>query len=583
MLPYLVIATVLLLIIALFSNWARPSALFLFCIFIFLVFKVLTPEEVLKGLANKQIAIVFLLVMLVCGFRKAFGNNYFNYLFKPSLRPKQFLMRMMLFVSAISPFINNTPIVAFMVPYVKEWLDKKGWPVSKYMIPLCFATVMAGMITVVGTSSSLLLAGLISEAGLPMLNYKDFLFLGLLVTVSGFLYLYTIGYALLPAKRSASVEMEENIKEYVVETIVEAHSNLIGSTITTARLRNLKDIFLFEINRGGLSISPVSPEEKIFEGDKLFFSGYTDAIAQLMKNGNGLSLPDAIALNKYNHNRCIEAIIPVNSSLIGKKVKESDFRKRYNASIIALHRQGKRIIGSVGETELNAGDLLLLLGNEKMPHHHADLFLLMHHEVELLSPKRSILSKIVTLSAVVLLILGIVGVMDLFMSATLGLLLFFSVKTLKLRDIRSAFDFDLAVLLVASLAIGLALTKSGAAKLLVESFLQYGVTDPRTALVLLFAVTVIITAVISNAATVAIVFPIAVSLAHQLHISTAPAFVAIAFASTCVFMTPIGYQCNLMVYGPGNYSFNDFFKAGLPLTLLYSGVCLLFIFWYYNL
>ncbi len=583
MLPYLVIASVLLLIIALFSNWARPSALFLCAIFVFLLFKVLTPEEVLKGLANKQIAIVFLLVMLVCGFRKAFGNNYFYYLFKSSLRPKQFLMRLMLFVSTISPFINNTPIVAFMVPYIKEWLDKKGLPVSKYMIPLCFATVMAGMITVVGTSSSLLLAGLISEAGLPSLNYKDFLFLGLLVTVSGFLYLYTLGYAILPAKKSATVEMKENIKEYVVETIVEPHSHLIGSTINTAHLRNLKDVYLFEINRKGLSISPVSPEEKIYEGDKLFFSGYTGAIAQLMKNGNGLSLPDAIALNKYNHNRCIEAIIPVNSSLIGKKVKETDFRKRYNASIIALHREGKRITGSVGETVLSSGDLLLLLGNEKMPHHHADLFLLMHHDVEVLTAKRSLLSKAVTLSAVVLLILGIVGVMDLFMSAIVGLLLFFSVKTLKLRDIRSAFDFDLAVLLVASLAIGLALTKSGAAQLLVESLLQYGGANPRTAILLLFVTTVLITAVISNAATVAIVFPLAVSLAQQLHISTAPVFVAIAFAATCVFMTPIGYQCNLMVYGPGNYSFKDFFKVGFPLTILYTTVCLFFIFWYYNL
>ncbi len=137
--PYLVIVTVLLLIIALFSNWARPSALFLGAIFIFLLAKVLTPEEVLKGLGNKQIAIIFLLVMLVSGFRKAFGNNFFSYLFKPSLGPRQFLLRIMLFVGTISPFINNTPIVAFMVPYVKEWLDKKGWPVSKYMIPLCFA------------------------------------------------------------------------------------------------------------------------------------------------------------------------------------------------------------------------------------------------------------------------------------------------------------------------------------------------------------------------------------------------------------------------------------------------------------
>ena len=581
--PYIVLTTIALLIVALYSNWARSYVLFLGVVFVFLVSGILTPEEVLKGLANKQIAIIFLLVLLVFGFRKAFGNNFFNYVFKPSLRPKQFLMRMMLSVCSISPFINNTPIVAFMVPYVKDWLDDKQLPVSKYMIPLCFATVLSGMITVIGTSSSLLLIGLISEASLPSLSYKDFLFLGILVTITGIIYLYTVGYWILPNKKSATVEMEENIKEYVVETIVLPQSYLIGETITNAHLRNLKDIYLFGINRKGVSISPVSPDEIICEGDQLFFSGRTNAIAQLMKNGIGLSLPDAVALNKYNHHHCVEAIIPVNSSLAGKKVKETDFRKRFNASIIALHRQGKRVTGSVGETVLNAGDLVLLLGNEKMPDKHADLFLLVRHDVAILSPKRSFVSKLITLCTVVLLILGIVGIMDLFISASLGIILFFSTKTLKLRDIRTAVDFDLVVLLVASLAIGLALTKSGAAQLLAEAVLSYGSADPRMALLLLFVTTVLITAIITNAAVIAIVFPLALSLANNLHISATPMFVAIAFATTCDFMTPIGYQCNLMVYGPGNYSFKDFFKVGFPLTILYSTVCLFFIFWYYNL
>ena len=581
--PYIVLTTIALLIVALYSNWARSYVLFLGVVFVFLVSGILTPEEVLKGLANKQIAIIFLLVLLVFGFRKAFGNNFFNYVFKPSLRPKQFLMRMMLSVCSISPFINNTPIVAFMVPYVKDWLDDKQLPVSKYMIPLCFATVLSGMITVIGTSSSLLLIGLISEASLPSLSYKDFLFLGILVTITGIIYLYTVGYWILPNKKSATVEMEENIKEYVVETIVLPQSYLIGETITNAHLRNLKDIYLFGINRKGVSISPVSPDEIICEGDQLFFSGRTNAIAQLIKNGIGISLPDAVALNKYNHHHCVEAIIPVNSSLAGKKVKETDFRKKFNASIIALHRQGKRVTGSVGETVLNAGDLVLLLGNEKMPDKHADLFLLVRHDVAILSPKRSFVSKLITLCTVVLLILGIVGIMDLFISASLGIILFFSTKTLKLRDIRTAVDFDLVVLLVASLAIGLALTKSGAAQLLAEAVLSYGSADPRMAILLLFVTTVLITAIITNAAVIAIVFPLALSLANNLHISATPMFVAIAFATTCDFMTPIGYQCNLMVYGPGNYSFKDFFKVGFPLTILYSTVCLFFIFWYYNL
>ena len=174
-------------------------------------------------------------------------------------------------------------------------------------------------------------------------------------------------------------------------------------------------------------------------------------------------------------------------------------------------------------------------------------------------------------------------VLDLFMAATVGIFLFVSIKLLRIRDLRSAVDFDLAVLLITSLAIGLALTKSGAAGMVATAMLHYGGANPQMAILLLFITTVLITAVISNTAAVAIVFPLAVSLSQQLHLSPTPAFVAIAFATSCDFMTPIGYQCNLMVYGPGNYSFRDFFRIGFPLTVLYTAISVVFIFWYYKI
>ena len=189
----IVLTTVVLLIIGLYGNKARPSVLFLMAVFIFLIFGILKPEDIFKGLANKQIIVIFLLLILSVGFKKEFGYGFFNYLFKPNLLPKQFLLRLMLFVSSCSAFINNTPIVAFMIPYVKDWVDRKGLPASKFMIPMCFATVLGGMITVVGTSTNLLLNGLIAEAGLTLLSYKDFLFLGLIVVILGLTYIYTIG------------------------------------------------------------------------------------------------------------------------------------------------------------------------------------------------------------------------------------------------------------------------------------------------------------------------------------------------------------------------------------------------------
>ncbi|MEP7106541.1 MAG: SLC13 family permease [Ferruginibacter sp.] len=579
---FIVLITIVLLIVALYSNKIRPSFLFLIAIFIFVIFGILTLQDILKGLANKQIIIIFLLLILAAGLKKEFGYGFINHLFKPTLLPKQFLLRLMLFVSSCSVFINNTPIVAFMIPYVKDWVERKGLPASRFMIPLSFATVLGGMTTVIGTSTNLLLNGLIVESGLTLLSYKDFLFLGLIVTVLGLTYIYTIGYNLLPVKKSATREMEENLNEYVVETIVEHSSILIGKPIKT-HLRNLKDIYLFEVVRNGKSIFPVSPEEVIQGSDRLYFSGRTDAIVQLVKKVKGLTLPNSTTLNKYRHHNCVEAVIPVNSILIGKKVKESNFRIRYNASIIALHREGKRIAGPVGETILNAGDLLLLLGGDKMHKYQSDLFTLKRHDIQLDTRKKSFVHKTAPFVALALLVLGITRVVDLFFATSLAILVFVFIKTLRFNDLKKAIDFDLAILLVSSLAIGLALSTSGAAQWVVSTVLSVSGIQPVAALSLLFVVTLLITAVISNPATIAIVFPFAVSLAHQLHISTTPVFVAIAFAASCDFMSPIGYQCNLMVYGPGNYSFKDFFKIGFPLTILYATASIIFISWYYNL
>ncbi len=579
---FIVLTTVVLLIVALYSNKARPSVLFLMAVFVFLVCGVLKPADILKGLANKQVLIIFLLLILSAGFKKEFGYGFFNYLFNPNLLPKQFLLRLMLFVSSCSAFINNTPIVAFMIPYVKDWVDRKGLSPSKFMIPLSFATVLGGMITVVGTSTNLLLNGLIAESRLPLLNYKDFLFLGLIVTVLGLTYLYTIGYNLLPDKKSATKEMEEKLNEYVVETLVEPYSILIGKPIKT-HLRNLKDIYLFEVVRSGKSIFPVSPEEVVQGNDQLYFSGRTGAIAQLVKEVKGLTLPDTTTLNKYRHHHCAEAIIPVNSNLVGKKVRESNFRQRYNASIIALHREGARIAAPVGETILSAGDLMLLLGGDKMHNHESDLFLLKRHDIQLVRRRKNFLNKMAPFAALALLVLGITRVLDLFIATSLAILVFVAIKTIRFHDIKKAFDFDLAVLLIASLAIGLALSTSGAAQWAATGVLGVSGTHPVAAICLLFAVTLFITAVISNPATIAIVFPLAVSLANQLHISTTPVFMAIAFAASCDFLSPIGYQCNLMVYGPGNYSFTDFLKIGFPLTVLYTAACIVFISLYYNL
>ena len=579
-----VLVVVTFLVYALYKELFNPAFTFFICTVALLLGNVISPAELVKGLSNIQIIVIFLLVLVTAGIRLIFGTELFTKLFNTKLSPKGFLIRMMVLVSSVSAFLNNTPIVAFMIPYVKDWSEKTGNPASKFLIPLSFATILGGMITVIGTSTNLVLAGLISEYNLPMLTFQDFLYLGLIVTVLGWIYLYYVGYHLLPSNANKIDELRENLKEYIVETEIFAGSKLIGKTVKEAGLRNLQDQFLVEIMRGEEVISPVSPDEVLEAGDLLYFSGNTQAIYSLIKEDNGLRVPSQDKLETEGQFNFVEAVIPANSDLIGVRIKDSDFRKKFNTSIIAIHRNGKQVSGKVGEMELAGGDFLLLLAGEdhQSRNHEKDLFFLSIPQ-KIKAPNRPWL-KWVGFATFAFLISGIVGLLPLFtvcVGILLGLVLF---GVLNITEIKRELDLSLLMVLVCSLAIGIGLEKSGAAQLVAKIIINTGINfGPVAVLAALFIVTTILTALVTNAAAVSIMFPIAMSLAAQLGLPSTPFFVAIAFAASGDFMTPIGYQTNLMIYGPGGYTFKDFIKVGTAFTLIYIVVCVGFISYYYNL
>jgi di/tricarboxylate transporter len=483
-----------------------------------------------------------------------------------------------------------------MIPYVKDWAKRTGNPASKFLIPLSYATILGGMITVIGTSTNLVLNGLIAEYNLPLLQFKDFLYLGILVTIGGLIYIYFVGYKLLPSNPNEIDELRENVKEYIVEIELTSDSELIGKSVKDAGLRNLQDIFLAEILRGNDVISPVSPDEVLQPNDALFFSGNTESIYNLIKENNGLKVPRQENLETEGHFHFVEAVIPANSELIGMRIKESDFRKKYKASIIAIHRNGKRVSGKVGEMQIAGGDFLLLLARENRDNgsnHEQDLFFLSIPK-EIKSTKNKWMG-VAGVASLVLLILGVVNphikiapdltiTFPLFNICLIILAGHVLLGALNLLEIRRELDLSLLMVLVCSLAVGIALEKSGAADLLAEVLISSGKAGgPIAVLAALFLVTILLTALITNAAAVAIVFPIAMSIASQMSLPPTPFFAAIAFGASGDFMTPIGYQCNLMVYGPGGYSFKDFIRVGTPLTIIYTAICLGFISYYYNL
>lgn len=572
------------LILSLYKEWFNPALSFFIAAIALLLTGVITPAELIKGLSNQQIIVIFLLILVTAGIRTLYGSEFFARMFSPSLKPKSFLLRMMITVSTLSAFLNNTPIVAFMIPYVKDWADRTGHPASKFLIPLSFATILGGMVTVIGTSTNLVLSGLMSEYGLPLLGFRDFLFLGILVTVVGLIYLYFIGYKLLPTNVNKIDTLRQNLKEYIVETEIFEGSSLIGKTVKDAGLRNLQDLFLVEIMRADDLISPVSPEEKLHLGDILFFSGHTQSIYNLINQDNGLRVPKLEKLENRGQFNFIEAVIPASSELIGVRIKESDFRVKYNASIVAIHRNGRRISGKVGEMHIAGGDFLLLLGGENLnpSRHEKDLFYM--SVPKKIESKKPFWKSWIGIGSFAFLILGITGVIPLFTACLIILSSLVFLGILNLTEIRRQLDLNLLMVLVCSLAIGIALEKSGTAMMIAGALISVGKSiGPVAVLASLFVVTILLTSVVTNPAAVSIMFPIAMSLSDQLNLSGVPFFVAIAFAASGDFMTPIGYQTNLMVYGPGGYTFKDFVKIGIPLTLLYAVICIVYISWYYGL
>lgn len=573
---------VITLILILYKNWLKPSLAFVLVVFSFVIFKIITIEDFLLGLANKQIILIFLLIILTSGIQQNLGKGFFYTLFKKTLSPFQFRLRMMLTVSGLSSMLNNTPVVAFMIPYVKNWSESNGYSASKYLIPLSFATILGGMITIVGTSTNLVLNGLIVQSGLPSLVYSDFLFLGGIVTILGLIYLAFFSEKLLPKTITRRENLLEHLNEYLVETKINSNSPLIGKTIEEAGLRHLKDLFLVEIKRGERSITAVSSDRIIQSEDVLFFAGNTQSILDLINDNNGLELPDTSHLLRNGFSAMTEAVIPSGSGLVGISLKELGFRDRYKASVISVYRKGEKVKENLGEINLKEGDLLLLLCSKDFSKVISNRDLIVLSKSGEVQTELSLRKTLPSIVSILILVIGILGFIDLFLAAFIGILVLTFSKVINLHQIKSAIDVDLLIILVSALAVGVAIQKSGMASFLVKQIsLIFADLNPMGGIIILFLLTLSLTALITNAAAVSIMFPVALEMGMGFGNNLTPYFITIAFAASADFMTPIGYQTNLMVLGPGNYKFSDYTRIGLPLTILYSIVVISFIYLYY--
>ncbi|MCE2495906.1 MAG: SLC13 family permease [Flavobacteriales bacterium] len=583
---YVASATLVGLILALFRKGNRAALTFFMAVLVLIITGVLTTDEFLKGFGNRQIAIIFMLIFITGALR-----DHFNLLslldkpFKSATTVRDMILRMTSIVAFGSSVLNNTPVVALMIPYIGEWSKKRGIAASQLLIPLSYAAILGGMITLIGTSTNLVLNGFLEQSGEPLFSFFDFLIPGLLVTAGGIIYLVLAGPTLLPQRQDVLDQLADPTREYMVETKVRPGSRLIGKSVQEVGLRNLNGVFLIEIVRTEHVITPVEPEEVIEEGDSLMFVGETERIVELVDGSNGLELSKHTDFDSSEDRTIVEAVIPANSSLIGSTVKQVNFRERYQAGILAIHRNGERVSGKIGEIRFQAGDLLLLTTGRSFARNEFrfnNLYIVKqvkNPSIKEAPPKRIFLA-VVGLVAVA----GIFGHVNLFMATLILLAALLVLGFVNVDGMKKEMDVKLLLILVSALALGKAMTESGAADLIASGIgTQFKGAGPIVISIVLFAVTFVLTSFITNAAAVSIVFPIAYSLATATDTTTGAVAVAegyymvIAFAASCAFITPMGYQTNLMVMGPGGYQFRDFMRIGGPLSFLYAVISLTFV------
>ncbi|BDC99743.1 SLC13 family permease [Persicobacter psychrovividus] len=582
--PYFVIAATFLLFVFIYLNKIRASVGFLLTGLLFAVMGILHSKDLLIGFSNSSIASVVLLILITAGLRKNFNlAGMIDKLFPAQVSYKGFLARMMAKVAILSSIINNTPVVAIMTPYIISWGKRNKISPSKLLIPLSFATILGGMITQIGTSTTLVLQGFLESSDLPSIQPFDLFRIGGTVVIVGIAFFVLYGHRLLPDRQRAVADFRENIREFVVETHLSDRSKLVGKTILEAGLRNLKGVYLVEILRGDRVISPVEPEEIIQGGDSLFFAGDTSSIHDLVKSMEGLRLPKDKYQQENEAVRVIETVIAKTSPLIGRTVKTSGFRNRYDAAVVAIHRQGERLSGKIGNMTLLSGDLLLLYAGPnftKNVNFFSDLHVV--NQVEEFAKPSKQRSWALILTALISIGLAATGVYPLFLSLMVIFSVMAATKLISITDIKRTIDLDMLAILAFSLVLGRAMVVTKAGDLLAAGLLEVlQPIGPLAVLVGLFIITIVLTSFVTNVGAVSIAFPLALSISHQMGMDGTPLYLAIAYAASGAFLTPIGYQTNLMVFAPGGYTFSDFIKVGLPMTLIYmvvviTAICVLY-------
>lgn len=549
----------------------------------------LTPKKLLEGFANPALITVLCFLVIGQGLVQTGAIDYlakFAFLLGGKNQAFSFIPIYILII-LLSGIMNNTPVVVLFIPIMQALAKKFNKSASGVMIPLSYAAILGGMVTIIGSSSNLLVSGTLNQLGERSLSFFEFTIPGLIIASVGCLYVFLIAPRLLQDRASlASSFVGRENKQFIAQITVTSKSKLIGEQPVGGFFPLLKDITLFMIQRGEHAEIPPFEDITIQEGDILIVGATREVLLDTLKADPGLTyaMEDFDEGEEKKEQFLIEAMIAPGSRMVGLNLEQLGFRQQFNSIVLGLQRKSRMIRAKITEIRLEAGDVLLIQTsrkNIKKLRSNSDLLLIEDTATNLPTRFHSRRAMLI-FSAVIA--AAATGIAPIIVTSMLGAVAMLATQVLNIRQASRAIDRRIIMLIAASLAMGPALQETGGAAFIAETiFSLFNTQNPAVILSIFFIIIAVLTNVLSNNACAVLFTPIAIELSTTLNVSVIPFAVAVIFACNCSFASPIGYQTNLLVMAPGHYKFSDYMKAGIPLIIIIWILFSLIVPWYYNL
>ncbi|MGC1307255.1 MAG: SLC13 family permease [Phormidesmis sp.] len=553
-----------------------------------------TPAEGIAGFSNPATITVMAMFILSAGIARTGAlQKASTWLIEwGGTRPSQQIIALGVIVGPLSGLINNTAIVSVFLPIVEDFCQQNRISPSKLLMPLSFATILGGMMTVIGTSTSVLASGLSADLGFGEFSLFQFTALGAITFFIGLAYLGFVAPWLLPNRKpdDRGLSQRYGMKDYVSELVITPRSSLVGKTLQASQLQRRFDVDVLELIRNDIHFPQPFADRTLAAGDILLARGGKQDLLKI-RESEGLEILPDVQFGQKSWQReaseeegIAEALIITNSNLIGSTLKDMRFRQRYNVTVLAIRRGQELLRDRMGKVPLRFGDLLLVQGPKQSLvgiQTSRDLLLLEQRNLETLRTGKANLAIGIGLSVI---LATIVTDYPILVSALAGVVAMVVTGCLKPGELYQAVRWDVIFLLAGLIPLGTAMQNSGATEWLANQLVTLGGDlSSYWLLTLLYVITVLLTAVLSNNASVILLLPIGAQVARAIGINPLTAIFIITFAASNSFMTPIGYQTNTMVYSAGGYRFIDFLRVGGPLSLIMAIITPPLAIWIYGL